>query len=140
MAALRNRQIILLGILAFNLVSTFFHFTDNALFLDQYPGPDWFTPASVWIAWFIMAPFALLGYWLYVKQQFWAAYCCLGFYSITGLSSLGHYLFPAIEPLSFKMHSLIWSDAIAGATLAGFILWSVFQTAVIGEKSVREKS
>lgn len=124
MDAQKTRQIGLLIVLALNVVSTMFHYTDNALFLNQYPGPEWFTPAVVLIAWFTMTPFGLVGYWLYTKELFWAAYLCLSFYSITSVASPGHYLFPAIAPFSLKMHTLIWFDALAGLALISFILWS----------------
>ncbi|NJR51199.1 MAG: hypothetical protein HC780_18105 [Leptolyngbyaceae cyanobacterium CSU_1_3] len=43
----KRPQQILLAILVLNLISTWLHYTDNALFLSQYPGPEWFTPIGV---------------------------------------------------------------------------------------------
>jgi hypothetical protein len=34
-----RRQRILLALVILNLISTWLHYTDNALFLDRYPGP-----------------------------------------------------------------------------------------------------
>ncbi len=117
-------QQILLAILALNLISTWLHYTDNALFLNRYPGPDWFTPSGILIAVIVMTPIGLLGYFLYAKRSFWVAYFLLGSYSITSVSSPGHYLYPMVMPMSLKMHGLIWLDAVSGLSLIGFLLWS----------------
>lgn len=119
----RNRQI-LLFLLIFNIISTTLHYTDNAIFVDLYPEPEWFTTAGVFATLIFMTPFGLLGYWLYTKGLFWFSYLCLGFYSITSISSPAHYLYPMVTSMSLKMHLLIWCDAVAGLSLIIFILWS----------------
>jgi len=43
---------------------------------------------------------------------------------LTGLSSLGHYLYGAMSEFSFKMHLFIWTDALTGMALMGFVFWS----------------
>lgn len=68
-------QQILFAILVLNLMSTWLHYTDNALFLSQYPGPGWFTPIGILMT-------------------------------------------------VFKMHSLIWLDAVSGLSLIAFLVWS----------------
>lgn len=45
-------------------------------------------------------------------------------YSVTSISSPGHYLFPGAMEMTLRMHGMIWVDAIAGLSLLGFILWS----------------
>jgi hypothetical protein len=124
MNIVNRQQKILMIIIVINLVSTVLHYTDNALFLDQYPGPEWFTTPGVFATLMVMTPVGLLGYWLYVKQSFLFSYLALGLYSITSISSPGHYLFPMTHEMSLKMHSLIWSDALSGMSLITFILWS----------------
>jgi hypothetical protein len=130
-------QQVLLGILGLNLISTWLHYTDNALFLDQYPGPAWFTPIGVLATVAVMTPVGLLGYWSYTRRMFGLAYVLLGAYSITSVSSPGHYLFPMVVPMSLKMHSLIWLDAISGLSLISFLLWS---WAVLQEWQSSEKN
>jgi hypothetical protein len=120
----RRPRKILLAILALNFVSTWLHYTDNALFLNQYPGSDWFTPIGVLATVIVMTPIGLFGYWLYTRRSFWLAYLLLGVYSITSVSSPGHYLFPMVTPMSLKMHGLIWLDAVSGLSLIGFLLGS----------------
>jgi hypothetical protein len=121
---MNRQQKILTVIVIVNLVSTWLHYTDNALFLERYPGPDWFTTRGVFATIIIMTPVGLLGYWLYRRQSFLFSYIALGLYSITSISSPGHYLFPMMHEMSLKMHSLIWSDAVSGLSLISFILWS----------------
>jgi hypothetical protein len=120
----KRPQRTLLAILVLNLISTWLHYTDNALFLNQYPGPDWFTPIGVLTTVIMMTPVGLCGYWLYTKRSFWLAYLLLGAYSATSVSSPGHYLFPMVAPMSLKMHGLIWLDAVSGLSLIGFLVWS----------------
>jgi hypothetical protein len=121
---LSRPQQILLSIIVINLISTWLHYTDNAIFLERYPGPDWFTPIGVMLTVTLMTPMGLIGYWLYRQQSFQLAYLFLGLYSITSISSPGHYVFPMVHAMSLKMHSLIWFDAVSGLSLIGFVLWS----------------
>jgi hypothetical protein len=114
----------LLAILILNLISTGLHYTDNALHLSQYPGPSWFTSIGVLATVIIMTPIGILGYWFYTRRSFWISYLLLGIYSITSVSSPGHYLFPMTAPMSLKMHGLIWLDAFSGLALIAFIGWS----------------
>jgi hypothetical protein len=119
-----NRTKILLSIMVFNLISTWLHYTDNAIYVDRYPEPAWFTTIGVLITIAIMTLISLLGYWLYRQSRFRLSYMVLGIYSITSISSPGHYLFPGVMAMTAKMHALIWLDALAGSLLIGFILWS----------------
>jgi hypothetical protein len=119
-----NRTKILLSIVVFNLISTWLHYTDNAIYVDRYPEPAWFNTIGVFVTVAIMTPIGLLGYWLYRQSRFWLSYMVLGIYSITSISSPGHYLFPGVMAMTIKMHALIWLDAFAGSLLIGFILWS----------------
>ncbi|ODG99824.1 hypothetical protein A4S05_36175 [Nostoc sp. KVJ20] len=120
------RQTILLGIIILNLISTWLHYIDNALFLSRYPGPTWFTSVGVISTVIVMTIVGILGYWFYTKGMFWLAYFLLGLYSITSISSPVHYLFPMVAPMSLKMHSLIWLDGVMGLLLIVFLLWSSF--------------
>lgn len=120
----KTRQTLLLILLIINVISTILHYTDNFMYNDQYPEPAWITPNGIYISWIVLTLFGVAGYFLYVKDIFRLAYLCLGIYSLTGISSIAHYFFPAIEAYSLKMNVLIWSDAIAGISLLFFILWS----------------
>ncbi len=115
---------LLLTLLIISTVITAFHYTDNFLNFSSYPDPEWLTPQSVYQSWFILTIVGIMGYILYLKNILWLAYVCLGIYSLTGMSSPGHYFFQTTEMFSFKMYTLIWLDFIAGTLILGFIIWS----------------
>lgn len=120
----KTHQKVLLSIVVLNLFSTWLHYTHNAIFLADYPGPAWFTPQMIIVTVAVMSTIGLLGYRLYSQNVFTWAYFCLGLYSITSISSPGHYLFPMLVPMSMVMHGLIWLDALSGVSLISFLLWS----------------
>jgi hypothetical protein len=106
------------------IVSTAIHFTDNYLYIEQYPEPDWITPSSIYLSWSVWTVIGIVGYWLYKYQKFWLAYLCLVCYSFCGLDSLGHYLYGALTEFSPKMHFFILTDGITGLCILAFTLWS----------------
>lgn len=114
----------LLTILVASLASTAFHFTDNYLYFDHYPQPEWITPFGIIRSWFIWTAFGIAGYWLYKNQRFWLAYICLVIYATCGISSIAHYFYGALPEFSPKMHLLILTDGVTGASILGFVLWS----------------
>lgn len=127
----------LLAILIFNIVSTSLHYTDNAIFINKYPEPEWITTSGVFIAWGVMTLISIISYGFYTKQNFWLSYLLLGIYAGTGLSSLAHYFYGELSQFSIKMHAFIWSDAIAGLSVVGFIIWSAL---ILQEWSVTEEN
>lgn len=120
----RKLQPLLLSVLIVSVVSTSIHYTDNFLFFEQYPQPEWITLPSIYISWIILTAIGVAGYWLYRNRRFWLAYVCLVIYSLTGLSSLGHYFYGAMSEFSAKMHLFIWTDGLTGLAVLGFTLWS----------------
>lgn len=121
---MKSHQKILLFVLISSLIITSIHYTDNAIFVDLYPEPEWFTPSGVFITWMIMSLIGITGYWLYIKEKFWISYLCLMIYSLTGLSSPAHYLYGEISEFSVKMHIFIWTDVLAGLLVLSYVLWS----------------
>ena len=119
-----KRQLLLKIFLIACIVSTAIHFTDNYLYIEQYPQPDWITPSSVWMSWVVWTLIGLTGYWLYQSKKFWLAYLCLTVYSVCGLDSLGHYLYGPMSNFSVKMHFFIVTDGLTGLAVLGFTLWS----------------
>lgn len=120
----RTRQQLLLLLLLVSIVSTFVHYTDNFFFFNQYPQPEWITLSSIYVAWFVLTAIGITGYRLYSYQRFQLAYPCLFLYSLTGLSSLGHYFYGNLSEFSARMNLLIWTDGLTGLTVLLFTLWS----------------
>jgi len=112
-------------ILLASIISTAIHFTDNYRFIEQYPQPVWITAPSIYQSWIILTVTGIIGYWLYKFRKFWSAYLCLSIYALTGLASLGHYLYGSLSQFSLKMHLFIWMDAITGLAVLGFVVWSL---------------
>jgi hypothetical protein len=111
-------------LLVASVASTALHFTDNYLYFEHYPQPDWITPFGVIRSWLIWTAFGMAGYWLYKNQRLWPAYICFVIYATCGLSSLAHYLYGALPEFSLKMHLFILTDGLAGASILGFVIWS----------------
>jgi hypothetical protein len=54
-----QHQTWLLILLAMNIFASILHYTDNFIFFDNYPAPNWMNTHSVYIAWLILTPFGL---------------------------------------------------------------------------------
>ena len=111
-------------VLIFNIAVTSIHYTDNAIFVRQYPEPEWFSTSGVMLTWVVMTAIGIVSYWLHSKQNYWLSYFLLGMYAGTGLSSPAHYLYGSLSEFSIKMHLLIWTDVIAGLSVVAFLIWS----------------
>lgn len=107
-----------------SIISTGIHFTDNYLFIEQYPQPNWITAASIYQSWLILTVLGITAYWLYNYRKFWLSYGCLLVYSFTGLASLGHYFYGSLSQFSAKMHLFILTDGLTGLAILGFVIWS----------------
>ncbi|MBW4534824.1 MAG: hypothetical protein KME09_12895 [Pleurocapsa minor HA4230-MV1] len=114
----------LLSILILSIAITSIHYTDNAIYVHEYPEPEWFTTSGVLITWIVMTAIAIICYWLYTRQLYWLSYFLLGLYAGTGLSSPAHYFYGELSRFSVKMHLLIWTDVFAGLSVVAFIIWS----------------
>jgi hypothetical protein len=119
-----KHQLLLKILLIACIVSTGIHFTDNYLYFEKYPHPDWITPPSVYISWVVWTVVGVAGYWLYKSGRFWFAYLCLTIYSFAGLDSLGHYFYGTMSEFSMKMHFFILTDGLTGLAILGFTIWS----------------
>jgi len=67
-------QLLLKILLIVSIISTSIHFTDNYLFIDQYPQPAWITAPSIYQSWLILTAVGIAGYWLYKERKFLVGY------------------------------------------------------------------
>lgn len=121
---MKGNQKVLLTVLIASIIITSIHYTHNAIFVDVYPEPDWFTTSGVFMTWIVMSLVGIVGYWLYTQKKILLSYLCLAIYSLTGLSSSAHYLYGGMLDFSIMMHAFIWSDVLAGLIVLGFVFWS----------------
>ena len=116
----------LLSLIVVNVISTILHYADNFIFFARYPAPQWMNMHHVYIAWLLLTPFAVMGYLLYQKREYWLAYLCLFIYSNAGAGSMGHYFYGSIGDMSWKMNASIVLDVAVGISLDLFLFWSAF--------------
>ena len=115
---------VVLGTIAVSL----FHFTDNAVNVDQYPKagwqPEWFDVLVV-IGWFLYTTVGVAGWRLYERGRLRGAHACLLIYGYLIASSLGHFLYGS--PDEFTTHGLIsvFVDVAAGLTVMAVAAWSI---------------
>jgi hypothetical protein len=109
-----------------NIFASILHYTDNIIYFDIYPEPDWFSPYLTDSIWWLMTPLGIAGFFFYQMKLFWLSY--IGLYGFTLLSqlTLGHYLISPIWTLSIKMNSLILIESFVAIPLLLFTLWSQF--------------
>jgi hypothetical protein len=116
------------NVVAASIVLTLFHFTDNAIFLETYPAPDWQGDWFVWvvvISWFLFTLLGVFGYRYYREGRFSRAHPFLVLYSYTGLVSLGHFLYGGPDELTTRALVSVLIDAVVGTTVLAVALWSI---------------
>lgn len=101
-----------------SVLVTTLHYTDNYINLSEYPGPDWISKEVVALAWVLFTLIGIAAYLLYRAGRTLESGLYLLAYSITGLSSLGHYAHGAPEDFTTKMHAGIWADGLVGLAVA----------------------
>ena len=107
---------------------TLFHFTDNAVFVDDYPKadwqPDWF-PAVVAVGWFVFTATGIAAYRAYRRGDLAKAHPLLILYAYMVMSSLGHFAYGSPADLTTRGAVSVFVDALAGAAVLGVALWSI---------------
>jgi hypothetical protein len=123
----RRKLTLLKTILAAGMLSTAIHYTHNFVAVNRYPGPkDLYTVTRVAIvvAWPLLTWIGLMGYRRYREGRYREAQVCLAVYSITGIVTLGHFIYgnPTI-PAFF--YATLFTDAITGFAVLAFAVWAV---------------
>ncbi len=107
---------------------TLFHFTDNAVFVDDYPKaswqPDWFW-AVVVVGWFLYTATGIAGYRAYRRGDLRLAHPLLILYSYMVMSSLGHFLYGSPSDLTTRGAVSVFVDVVAGAAVLVVAVWSI---------------
>lgn len=123
----RSRLTLLKAILAASILSTAIHYTHNFIAVDRYPGPggDFYTVVRVAIVvgWPLLTAIGLIGYRRYREQRYREAHVCLAVYSLTGLATMGHFIYgnPRIPAL---FYATLFTDFLAGLAVLAFVWWS----------------
>ena len=114
-------------ILGFGILSTGLHFTHNFVAIDQYPDDlvsGTVVRVAILVSWPVFTGLALYAYRLYSQGRRREAHPLLFAYAFFALTTLGHFLdgTPDIAPFWF---ATIFTDALAGAAVLAFTLWSM---------------
>jgi hypothetical protein len=113
-------------ILGAGILSTAIHYTHNFIAVSHYPGPkSLYTVVRVLIviAWPLLTYIGLTGYRRYREGRDHEARVCLAVYSLTGLATLGHFLYGNPHIPAF-FYATLFTDALTGLAVLGFVAWS----------------
>jgi peptidoglycan/LPS O-acetylase OafA/YrhL len=116
---------LLRGLLAAEILSTAIHYTHNFVEVHRYPGPhgafDTVTRVLIVITWPLLTGIGLLGYRRYTEGRPQEARVGLAIYSLTGMVTLGHFIFgsPHIPAL---FYATLFTDTLTGLAVLAFAL------------------
>ncbi len=113
------------NVVALSVVVTLFHFTDNFIYVDDYPQPDWINAAVVAISWPLFTAVGLAAIYFYKRGNLALAHPLLVGYAYTGISSLGHFLSGPPGELTTRGLVSVLMDGTVGFAVLGVAIWSI---------------
>jgi hypothetical protein len=115
------------AILAASVLSTAIHYTHNFVAVDRYPGPggSFHTVIRVLIVvlWPLLTGIGLTGYRRYREGRYHEAHVALGVYSVTGISTIGHFVYGNPHIPGF-FYATLFTDFLTGLSVLSFAIWS----------------
>ena len=112
---------VLLWLLLANVVATVAHYVDNIVFFAQYPEPPWMQPHFIDAFWFVMTPFALVGYKLITRGRVHFGSVVLYLYAAMSLLVLAHYRYAPMRSIRFRIHIFILVEAALALALVAYV-------------------
>jgi hypothetical protein len=122
----RRRLTVLRAMLAAGILSTAIHYTHNFVAVNRYPGPKDLhtaTRVAILVGWPLLTWIGLTGYRRYRERRYREAHVCLAVYSLTGLATLGHFIYGNPKIPAF-FYATLFTDALTGLSVLAFALWS----------------
>jgi hypothetical protein len=132
----RRRLTVLKTILAAGILSTAIHYTHNFVAVNRYPGPKdlhTVTRIAIVIAWPLLTWIGLTGYRRYRERRYREAHVCLAVYSLTGLATLGHFIYGNPQIPAF-FYATLFTDALTALAVLAFVAWSANAVAPPAER------
>ena len=111
-------------ILAFSILSTASHYAHNFVAAEDYPGSGTGVQVAIVLSWPLLTAIGLYGYRLYSEGRFRDAHVCLLLYAPLGLLTPLHFVQGNPDIPAF-FYATIFTDALAGLAVVGFVIWSV---------------
>jgi hypothetical protein len=112
------------------IAESFVHYLDNTLRFSDYTGPNppavsswidrWMIPAS----WVLFTAAGIIGYRRFRQGDRAESAPWLGFYSVSGLISILHYVGISIGDLSVFQNTFVFLDIALGTAILGFAFWA----------------
>ena len=112
------------NVVAASIAVTAFHFTDNAVSIEDYAEPDWINEAVVIVSWPIFSAIGVAAYMLFRGAKYFLANWFLLAYALAGISSLGHFLYGAPDEFTTRGVVSILMGGVAGLTVLTVALWA----------------
>ena len=109
-------------------IVTLFHFTDNAVNLDTYPGPAWQPDWFEWVvvlSWPAYMAVGIAAYLAHRRGRHSLAGPLLAAYSFVGLVSIGHFLYASPGELTTRGAISVFVDIAAGAVVLAMAAWTM---------------
>jgi hypothetical protein len=118
---------LLKAILAASILSTAIHYTHNFIAVSSYPGPGGSfhtaTRVAIVVAWPLLTAIGLIGYRRYRERRYHEARVCLAVYSLTGLATMGHFIYGNPHIPAF-FYATLFTDTLTALAVLAFVLWS----------------
>jgi len=112
-------------ILAASILSTAIHYTHNFIEVHRYPGPhgafDTITRVLIVVTWPLLTGIGLMSYRRYAEGRRGEARVGLAIYSMTGIVTLGHFIFGSPRIPAF-FYATLFTDALTGLAVLAFAL------------------
>jgi hypothetical protein len=103
------------------VAATVMHYVDNLVFFGDYPEPPWMKPHLIDAFWFVMTPFALVGYKLIGRGLIHWGSGVLHLYAAMSLLVLAHYRYAPISSIRFRIHLFIVVEAALALALVAYV-------------------
>jgi hypothetical protein len=118
---------LLKAILAASILSTAIHYTHNFVAVSSYPGPAGsfytVTRVAIVVAWPLLTAIGLIGYRRCRERRYHEARVCLAVYSLTGLATMGHFIYGNPHIPAF-FYATLFTDTLTALAVLAFVLWS----------------
>ena len=122
----RGRLDLLAALLVVSVATTAFHYPHNYIEVRHYPQSSFLpigyegTRLAIAVGWPLLTAIGAFGLWLYRRGSYPAAWACLAVYSLTGISSLAHFI-DGSPHISAFWYATMFTDALAGMAILAFV-------------------
>ena len=107
-------------LIASGIVASTLHFADNALEIEHYTEPSWFTPLGVAVTWIPVTALAVIA--LLQRRANAVFFACAAIYALLLLGGLLHYAFGPPMDMPLRSNATVWLEALIGVALTAALI------------------